>query len=229
MSEEKIEKIKTVDKKSRITQIEEQISQINQPIEGKFEALLDKTHPEKMLGVAHTSESGANAKDVEAAAKLEGAQQGAIPTSKEVIALTKETTQKIEGIKEALQTAESSNVDIKKPVEQLMQSKLTHVEDQLKIALSKAGMEVSPEAPQAVTEQFTPIANFINHLTHSQYQLESLGNYIDGLVASKGELSAANMLSIQIKVTHVQQELEFFSNLLNKALESTKALLNVQV
>jgi hypothetical protein len=37
------------------------------------------------------------------------------------------------------------------------------------------------------------------------------------------------MLAMQVKVGFVQQEMEFFTGMLNKALESTKTLMNVQV
>jgi hypothetical protein len=43
------------------------------------------------------------------------------------------------------------------------------------------------------------------------------------------QFTAADMLAMQIKVGYVQQEIEFFTSLLNKALESTKTIMNVQV
>lgn len=52
--------------------------------------------------------------------------------------------------------------------------------------------------------------------------LESMGN-------RREEISTANMMAIQIKVQQVQQELEFFSNLLNQAMQASKTLMNVQV
>jgi len=43
------------------------------------------------------------------------------------------------------------------------------------------------------------------------------------------QLSPATMLLIQIKVGYIQQEIELFTSMLNKALESTKTIMNVQV
>jgi hypothetical protein len=43
------------------------------------------------------------------------------------------------------------------------------------------------------------------------------------------EITPANMLRIQMKVSYMQQEIEFFTAVLNKALESTKTIMNVQV
>jgi hypothetical protein len=37
------------------------------------------------------------------------------------------------------------------------------------------------------------------------------------------------MLRIQLKVGYITQEVEFFTAVLNKALESTKTIMNVQV
>ena len=44
-----------------------------------------------------------------------------------------------------------------------------------------------------------------------------------------GQITPANMLAIQMKMGYVQQQIELFTSLLNKALESTKTIMNVQV
>jgi len=43
------------------------------------------------------------------------------------------------------------------------------------------------------------------------------------------KLTAGRLLAVQVKLSFVQQELEFFTNVLNKALESTKTIMNIQV
>jgi hypothetical protein len=43
------------------------------------------------------------------------------------------------------------------------------------------------------------------------------------------EISPANMLRIQMKVGYIQQEVEFFTAVLNQALQATKTVFNVQV
>jgi len=228
MAEDKLEKVKAVDKKSRISTIEEQLSQINQPIEGKFEAMMDKKLPEHT--VAEKAVESVEEKKKESLDNVAGKKgpDQSIPTSNELVEQTKDTVNRIEKVKETLETAQ---VEIKRPVQRLMRNKLTHIEDSLRIATTKSGAETTKEVPEVAGEkkEFSPLTNFIDHLTHSQVQLENLGAYLESMQASNEELAPANMLAIQIKVNHVQQELEFFTNLLNKSLESTKALMNVQV
>ena len=141
----------------------------------------------------------------------------------ELVAQTQNTVSEIEKVKETL-TAQPA---IKGSYRNLLNNKLTHIDDNLRIALSKAGVEYV--APEKQANSVNPIVRFLGNLSHAQFQLESLGTYLEGMSNAKEPLSPANMLAIQIKVTHVQQELEFFTSLLNNALQSTKTLMNVQV
>jgi hypothetical protein len=75
----------------------------------------------------------------------------------------------------------------------------------------------------------SPIDRFLGMLTHSQTQLQSLASDVVKLQGPDGNITPANMLLIQIKVGHISQEIELFTSMLNKALESTKAIMNVQV
>jgi len=116
------------------------------------------------------------------------------------------------------------------PQQRRMQQRLTHIDESLKIALSKAGVEYQAYVPQAEpTGRPHPIKSFVGLLTNSQAQLDNLGNTIAELQLSKAELTPVNMLAIQMKINVVQQQLELFTGALNKALESMKTLMNVQV
>lgn len=130
----------------------------------------------------------------------------------------------IDEVKAKLNT---SNLEIKDSVQTLLRNKLSHIDDSLKVALSKAGVEYTP--PEKQTNIATPIERFLGFLTHAQRQLENLGDGVQSLTAMKGQLSPATMLAVQVKVGYVQQEIELFTSLLNKLLESTKTVMNVQV
>lgn len=119
------------------------------------------------------------------------------------------------------------NLQIKSSVQNLLQSKLTHIDESLKIALNKAGVEYV--APVAQKNLSTPIERFLGFLTDAQSQLEGLGNDVERMSLVKGQISPADMLAVQVKVGYVQNEIEFFTALLNKALESTKTIMNIQV
>lgn len=119
------------------------------------------------------------------------------------------------------------NLEIKSSVQNLLRNKLSHIDESLKVALSKAGVEYTP--PAKATGIATPIERFLGFLTDAQHQLQHLGGEVETMGLKKGEISPASMLAIQVKVGYVQQEIEFFTSLLNKALESTKTIMNVQV
>jgi len=132
----------------------------------------------------------------------------------------------IENVKTQLTSANAA--DIRPSYHNLLKNRLTHIDDSLKIALSKAGVEYVPPA-QAAAGTANPIERFLGYLTQSQYQLEHLSQTIEQLNVTKAQLTPANMLALQIKVGYVQQQIELFTSLLNKALESTKTIMNVQV
>lgn len=120
--------------------------------------------------------------------------------------------------------------EIKPSYQNLLSNRLSHIDDNLKIALSKAGVEYSAPQPTAIGgTSSNPIERFLGFLTKSQYQLEHLNETIDQLNLKKAELTPAAMLTIQMKMGYVQQQIELFTSLLNKALESTKTIMNVQV
>ena len=125
------------------------------------------------------------------------------------------------------------NLEIKGSIQTLLTNKLSHIDESLKVALNRAGSEyASPVAGPGkgeVASPQNPIERFLGFLTHGQYQLQKLAEDVHQMHLSKTEISPASMLAIQIKVGYVQQEIEFFTALLNKALESTKTIMNVQV
>ena len=123
-----------------------------------------------------------------------------------------------------------TQTDIKPSYQTLLRNRLSHIDDNLKIALNKAGVEYTPPpATGAEKGKTNPIDRFIGFLTNSQHQLETLQETIEKLNITGAQLSPANMLAIQMKMGYVQQQIELFTSLLNKALESTKTIMNVQV
>lgn len=130
----------------------------------------------------------------------------------------------IEQIKDKLKTPD---LNLKGSYQNLLQNKLTHIDENLRIALSKAGVEY--KVPEVQPQSSNPIERFLGFLTDGQYQLQHLSKDLEGIANQKGTISPASMLAIQVKVTFITQELEFFTSVLNKALESTKTIMNVQV
>ena len=118
-------------------------------------------------------------------------------------------------------------VGVRGSMQRLLTNRLNHIDDALRVALLQAGVEYTP--PPKAEEYSDPIKRFLGFLTGGQEQLESLTATIQGMALRKGDLDPATMLVLQVKMGAMQQHIEFFSNLLNKALESTKTIMNVQV
>jgi hypothetical protein len=146
-----------------------------------------------------------------------------------LLAQTKQASTRIDAIKETL---ESPNVGIRSPTHvQLLENKLVHINDNLKIALSKVGSEFSPEAAASIEDKprVNPIERFLSFLSDGQTQLAHLGDELQSMSINKKEMAPVAMLAVQVKVGQIQQELELFSNLLNQALQSIKTVMNIQV
>lgn len=147
-------------------------------------------------------------------------------TPAELVAQTQEVIKQIETVKEQLATP---NLELKSSVQALMKNKLQHIDESLKVAMNRAGMEYTPHEFGAKSNLTNPIERFLGFLTNGQYQLQRLSNDVSMMQAKDGAIAPAHMLAMQIKVGYITQEIEFFISLLNKALESTKSIMNVQI
>lgn len=130
----------------------------------------------------------------------------------------------IETVKQGLVEAGG---EIKPSYQTLLKNRLTHVNENLRLALTKAGVETIPQEGEDKKSSFNPIQQFLGYLTQSQYQIKHLEQTMAQVTSRP--LSPATMLALQIKIGYVQQQIELFTSLLNKALESTKTIMNVQV
>lgn len=117
-------------------------------------------------------------------------------------------------------------LEIKGNYKNILRNKLEHIDENLRTALNNAGLPYEP-FDATKSQSTSPIGKFFDLLTHGQKQLNSLGSELAKMNAEN--MNPADMLMLQIRVNTTQQELEFFTSLLNKALESTKTIMNVQV
>lgn len=142
----------------------------------------------------------------------------------EVASQAESLVAQIDTIKDQLS---APGIQIKDSVQTLLRNKLSHIDESLKVALNRAGVEYKP--PEKSTSMAGPIDRFLGMLTNAQNQLQTLGSDIRTLAADSGSFTPATLLVIQMKVGLISQQMELFTSMLNKALESTKTLMNVQV
>lgn len=148
-------------------------------------------------------------------------------TPAEILEQTKGVIAQVDDIKRKLKTPD---LQLDTNVQVVMQNKLSHIDDKLRVALEKVGGEYTTlEVKEARASLRTPAQRFLHSLEMSEAQLQNIYNQVGALGTENKTINPAELLALQMKMGFVQQELEFFTSVLNKSLESTKTLMNVQV
>lgn len=223
--EDKIEKIKKISKATKGVELPmpaEELARVA-PNKEHFDDLLKQNKPEKIV---LDKQEGTPRNSLMDEVREVGSRNDkpTVVTPAELIAKTEQVTHRMGELKARL---EQPGIQVKESAVPLLNNKLSHIDENIKIALKKTGTETAPMSPVAPSDN--PIMRFLGFLTHGQYQLNTLAMEVEKWHLNGKEITPAAMLSLQIKVGYITQELEFFSSLLNKALESTKTIMNVQV
>lgn len=111
-------------------------------------------------------------------------------------------------------------------VEAKLSTTLEHVDKALiDVTKEVTGVEVGSLIPK----DKPPLVRFLKFLTESDKKLADTVKEVNLMNQTPEKLTPPKLLSIQIRMNFIQQELEFFAGVLNKALESTKTIMNVQI
>lgn len=228
LDEEKVEKIDglaSTSKSAPLDAMEEPEARLA-PNKEKFDSLMVASNPNEMeltsTGRKVNTENVSLIDEISAMNRRVGEVSRTSP--EKLVAQAEGVINDMENLKKKLNTP---NLEIKDSMQGMLRNKLTHIDESLKVALSKAGVEY--KVPQAVTPPSNPIERFLGMLTDSQSQLQGLTGELKAMHMNNREISPATMLLMQVKVGFIQQEVELFTSLLSKALESTKTIMNVQV
>lgn len=153
-----------------------------------------------------------------------------LPTMDQVADQSKDLQSKIQSNIETIKEVQKTNPDAKvsSADRAVLTNHLIHVDSGLRTIGSKTGVEVKAMDFVAPTEQ-KPLVKFLNMLSNSDRQLSSIVGQVEGLQANKELLRPETLLAVQIKLNFVQQQLEFFTNVINKVVEGTKTVFNVQI
>jgi len=122
---------------------------------------------------------------------------------------------------------EGYSVTVTPATDAKLTDKLIHADTEIKAALSESGAEVKAADFQEFTQK--PLVKYLNMLSNGDVQLNSLMTQINQISASGQKANPEQLFAIQIKLSFVQQQLEFFTNVLNKTLDSIKTTMNIQV
>lgn len=225
MAIEKIEAIKKISK-SKLNEVEKVQGAGNRD---HFEALMMQKRQEKQATTTQQTEPISNGKKPTLMDQVADLNRKVEQVKKvqpaDIVAQAQDVMSRMSQIKEQLALPDQT---IKPAYRNLLKSKLTHINENLQIALSAAGVESVPPASSS-SSATNPIEHFLGFLTDGEVQLQSIAKEVQIMHLNKDTINPSAILAVQIKVGFIQQELEFFSSVLNKALESTKTIMNVQV
>lgn len=227
-----IEKIGGVENKKNVTAVEpsEDLARVA-PDKAQFDSLVNSTSKVDQTGsISATQEStSVNKMSVTDAARTTTSKVGPVgaPTAKDLAVQSKDVVTKMEAAKEKLSTP---GLSLSKSTQNILKNKLVHVDENLRSAMSKAGMEYNPGSTPItapIGKHVNPIEHFVGFLTNSQAQLSNFTAELDHKPGAG--FSPVDMMKLQLKMNSMTQQIEFFSSVLNKALESLKTVMNIQV
>lgn len=145
------------------------------------------------------------------------------PTFDSLLAQTKSVQGMLGDINNDLQT---KNLKLKQSDRASLRSKMTSANQYLKAANVKLGAEV-PEPPPSTSRGI--VGKFLDYVSEGQSNIVAAQQQLMNLKQKGENLKPADFLAIQLKLAHAQQEIEYASIMLSKAVEDLKTLFNIQL
>lgn len=146
------------------------------------------------------------------------------PTMESVQQQMKATSTQLGDINQKLNTP---NLKLKPSEKFLVRSKIEDAHTNIREAAQKIGVDTGSEVDTKSLQN--PIAKFLALIGDGQKQLESAQDMIAKMSSNGQMVNPGDLLLAQIKINRAQQQLDFSSVVLSKALEGIKTLFNVQI
>jgi hypothetical protein len=108
-----------------------------------------------------------------------------------------------------------------------VRNKLENANDHIRGAVEKLGGDPGEEVNLRAKKN--PIAKFLTLVSDGQEQLNNATTLVNKLNSSGQSINPAELLLVQVKLQKAQQELDYTSVLLGKAVDVIKTLFNVQI
>jgi hypothetical protein len=121
----------------------------------------------------------------------------------------------------------TQNLKLKQSQKYLLRSKLENANDQIRGAVENLGG--NPGDPVNLRAKKNPIAKFLSLVSDGQQQLTNAAELVNNLNSSGQGINPGQLLLVQVKLQKAQQELDYTSVLLGKAVDVIKTLFNVQI
>jgi len=118
------------------------------------------------------------------------------------------------------------NLKLKRSQAHLLKNKLSSAHDYIQQAAEKVGVNPSTSEVPATS---SPLGRFIAYVNDGQDQLIQVQNQLKEMSAHGGQLNAAEMLTVTVKMNLANQEITYSSTLLGKVIDSIKTIMNTQL
>ena len=201
-----------------------------------FEAALEKADPTKV-----TSKQDIALAPIESnigktgqmspmglAAKMTGEVQKAVPSINDLSSQAAKIREQLKSVQESMQKVQKTSFTPEQTTK--LHSYIEHIDQSLKEVTSLTkGVEVGSGKVGAIGTDKPPLVRFLSYLTESDKKLNSFMDELGGMRIGEQRLTPDVMMAVQVKLGFITQELEFFTSILNKSLESTKTVMNVQI
>ncbi|MBI3211250.1 MAG: hypothetical protein HYZ47_00995 [Simkania negevensis] len=149
-----------------------------------------------------------------------------------------QTIPKIETINQQMQSTSTvlgdlqqqlnkKDLKLKSSQKYLLRNKLTSANENIRSVADKVGVETGPLPPTNIRQ--SPVTKLISLVTDGQSQLEKTQDMIQKMTESGKPLNPGELLLIQVRLAKAQQQLEYSSILLSKAVDDIKTLFNIQM
>lgn len=147
------------------------------------------------------------------------------PTQEAVLSQMKSTSSVLGNIQKQLHT---KNLTLKQSQKYLLRNKLKSAQKNIDSAAQRAGVNTK-QSKEGRFKRSTPIEKFISYVTSGQNNLNEAQSMVSKLNSNGKQMSPGDLLTIQIKLSKAQQELEYSSVLLSKAVDDIKQMFNIQI
>lgn len=149
---------------------------------------------------------------------------GAPPTMESLQGQMDTTSGRLGDIKKQLHT---KGLKLKQSDKYLLRNKLNQANDHLRSTAKHLGAD--PGDPLDLKRTKNPLNKFLAMVSDGQHQLVAANRKLKEMNSDGKSVNAAQMLLIQVKLQKAQQELDYTSVILGKAVEMIRTLLNVQI
>ncbi len=122
---------------------------------------------------------------------------------------------------------QTKDLKLKQSQRYLLRSKLKNGNNYLKAANAKMGAETPPAAPPTPGKGI--VGKFLDYVAEGQSNLAAAQQQLMNLKGKGDALKPADFLAIQLKLAHAQQEIEYASIMLSKAVDDMKTLMSIQL